>query len=158
MNSNDSSTFFNSLKDREFQGITGSIRFDSSFDRITTTVDITNMRDGKLYIVGQWHPDIVNGTIYKGSGTFVKTDKIYYSDKTTNVPSDRFIEEESATAEFFAIATFLLVVSLACGAVIEEYDIHRFPETAAVVILGIITGLIIRYGFGKSLQSVYLII
>lgn len=47
-----------------------------------------------------------------------------------------------------------MVISLACGKVIEEFDIHRFPETAAVVILGIITGLVIRFAFGKGIQRV----
>lgn len=42
------------------------------------------------------------------------------------------------------------------GAGIEQFKINRLPESAVVIILGIITGLILRFLVPEQVREVYL--
>ena len=49
-----------------------------------------------------------------------------------------------------------MCIAFIFGALLEKWEIHRIPESGAVVIFGIIAGVIIHFS-GSNLSSVFLV-
>ena len=73
----------------------------------------------------------------------------------TAVPTDRADEKEENLAVFMAMTLGWMCVAFIFGALLEKWEIHRIPESGAVVIFGIIAGILIRI-FSSNMSSVLL--
>ena len=49
-----------------------------------------------------------------------------------------------------------MCIAFIFGALLEKWEIHRIPESGAVVIFGIIAGILIRL-FSSDMSSVFLV-
>ena len=62
----------------------------------------------------------------------------------TAVPTDRYDEAEEYLALYMVLTLLWMAIAFIFGAFLERWKIHRLPESGAVVVFGIIAGLLIR--------------
>ena len=74
---------------------------------------------------------------------------------STAVPTDRYDEAEEYLALYMALTLLWMAIAFIFGALLERWEVHRLPESGAVVIFGIIAGLLIR-ALGSHMSSVSL--
>lgn len=68
-----------------------------------------------------------------------------WSGGSTAVPTDRSDSKEEYTASFMALTIFWMIIAVVLSHLLEKWEIHRMPESSAVVVFGIIAGLSLRF-------------
>ena len=79
-----------------------------------------------------------------------------WSGGSTAIPSDRDDETEENLSLYIVVILFWMCLSYLLSALFEKWGIHRFPESACGLFLGIIAGVIIHFS-GSNLSSVFLV-
>ena len=74
---------------------------------------------------------------------------------STAIPTDRYDESEEYLALYMVLTLSWMAIAFIVGAFLERWEVHRLPESGAVVIFGIIAGLIIR-AVGSHMSSVFI--
>ena len=85
--------------------------------------------------------------------TFSITGVPHWSGGGTATPTDRADHSEDFLSRYMTLTLLWMIVAFIVGALLEKWELHRLPESGAVVIFGIIAGVIIRL-LGSEAASV----
>ena len=98
--------------------------------------------------------DIGDSEFYNSSHYRFEIDSVpRWPGGSTAVPTDRSDSEEEYLALYMTLTLLWMAVAFIFGAMLERWEIHRLPESGAVVVFGIIAGVLIRF-MGSEVSSV----
>ena len=72
---------------------------------------------------------------------------------STAIPTDRDDEGGDHLSLYMAMTLLWMLVAFVFGALLEHWEVQRLPESGAVVLFGIVAGLLLRYT-NSSITSV----
>ena len=141
-----------------FDGMSGKVSFKPGVgDRVPAKMEIVN-----IYVspVSPFHKqngaiiDIGDSEFFNSTNYRFEIDSVpRWPGGGTAVPTDRSDSEEEYLALYMTLTLLWMSIAFIFGAMLERWQIHRLPESGAVVVFGIIAGVLIRF-MGSEVSSV----
>ena len=149
---------YESILNVTFDGMSGKVAFKPGVgDRVPAKMEIVNIfvspfplshpQDGAIIDIGD--SEFYNSTNYRFEIDSVPR----WPGGSTAIPTDRSDSEEEYLALYMTLTLLWMSVAFIFGAMLERWQIHRLPESGAVVVFGIIAGVLIRF-MGSEVSSV----
>ena len=133
----------------KFDGQSGTVQYIQDGDRLPVKIEIVNIyvndnvivdkQDGQVIDIGDAEFQSINDYRFEIDSIPV------WSGGSTAIPSDRADEKEEHLASFMTLTVFWMLVAVVVGHLLAKYQVYRIPESGAVLIFGIISGLSLRF-------------
>lgn len=151
---------YDKILDVSFTGHSGNIHFKPKIgDRFPVKMEIVNIFDGQITDIGDAE--------FTAKGSRFTIDKVpRWPGGSTAIPTDRDDEGGDHLSLYMAMTLLWMLVAFVFGALLEHWEVQRLPESGAVVLFGIVAGLLLRYtnssitssaGFNSSLFTLFLL-
>eukprot|EP00753_Platysulcus_tardus_P012996 PLAT3589.1.p1 GENE.PLAT3589.1~~PLAT3589.1.p1 ORF type:complete len:1110 (-),score=563.04 PLAT3589.1:124-3162(-) len=137
-----------------FDGKSGRMAFAPDGNRQTEVMAVYNEQDGSLRAVGSY-VRVGDGSSDSDAKGKLKLDTkaVIFPDGSNVPPTDRAMEEADGLSLYMFIVVLLMVLAFAIGHELELHKISWLPETAAVILLGVLLGVALQFGASDEARA-----